>query len=193
MAPTTLSPKLRREASPTIAETASKGPSERTVAIADRSSNGVAAWAVGGVIAMFVEAAYRLAVKAAETVQAGLSPFEWVAFAAIAGSLAYFEGYRAFQVRFGPRIVARAFAFSGEFRPRWIPLAPFHALSLFGGTRAEIARGWLVVALVAGAVFAVRALPFPWRGLVDGGVSIALAWGIVAMTAEFVRRVRRTG
>ena len=51
---------------------------------------------------------------------------------------------------------------------------------LLGGTRRELVRAWVGVGLITLAVFLVRALPMPWRAIVDAGVSSALLLGLCA-------------
>jgi hypothetical protein len=48
-------------------------------------------------------------------------------------------------------------------------------------------HAWGGIALIVIAVFAVRAMPEPWRGIVDCGVCAALAWGFGAILVVSVR------
>jgi hypothetical protein len=153
------------------------------------ASRFAAVWGLFGVAATFVEAIYRLGARALEAIEQGLSPVQWATLALSTVTLVYFEGYRALQRRFAPRVVQRALAVGAE-PLRWKLLAPLYVLSLVGAPRKEFARGWLAVGLIVGAVFAVRAMAEPWRGIVDGAVACALSWGLVALLAESFRGLR---
>jgi hypothetical protein len=146
--------------------------------------NLVAGWAVGAVALTFVEAIARLGDRALATAAAGLAPGEWAALAASVALFGWGEGHRALARRFVPGVVARSFALADR-RPGALAIlaAPLHALALVG---RGAARAWLGVALIVAAVLAVRALPAPWRGIVDGGVAVALVWGLGALLSRFV-------
>ena len=46
---------------------------------------------------------------------------------------------------------------------------------------------WFMVFAIFVLVVIVRALPQPWRGIVDGGVVVGLLWGVVVMWWLFGR------
>ena len=111
----------------------------------------------------------------------GLDPVEWVAFLLLAAAFVYGEGVRALGRRWVPAVVARAREL-GPQSPLWQRvLAPLYAMSLVGASRVVLARAWVGVALIVLAVLVVRALPDPWRGIVDGAVALALSWGLVVI------------
>jgi hypothetical protein len=151
----------------------------------------VSGWAVLSVAATFVEAIYRLSIHALLTLRADLSPGEWLALLTSVVTFAYGEGYRALQRRFAPHVVTRAFEIGARpLRVYTLPIAPLYSLSLVAAPRRVLARAWLGVTLIVCAVLVVRALPFPWRGIIDAGVAVALAWGLCALFLEFLRRCR---
>jgi hypothetical protein len=149
------------------------------------------AWALGLVLLTFVEAIYRLGLRAFETIAAGLSAPEWAVLMVVVVAFTWGEGYRALHRRFGPRLVARAFEGAERARgPLAILALPLRALTLIGEDRRAVARAWLGVALIVAAVLVVRAMPSPWRGIVDAGVSAALCFGFVSILLEARRYVR---
>jgi hypothetical protein len=94
------------------------------------------------------------------------------------------EGVRALERRWVPGVLARA-ALLGPAAPlRHRLLAPLYAMSLVGAPRRTLARAWLGVVLIVLAVFVVRALPEPWRGIVDTAVALALLWGLIAIVRQ---------
>lgn len=148
-----------------------------------------AGWAVLGVTAMFVEAIWRLSMRALHTLDAGLSVAEWTAFGTMLAIFGYYEGFRALHLRFVPALVHRAFSI-GPGRSAAV-LAPFTALALVNVPKASLRHGWLAVALIVAAVLIVRQFPEPWRGIIDGAVAFALSIGLVSMLGRFAARLRR--
>ncbi len=147
----------------------------------------VFAWGVTGVMALLVQAVLRLTPQALQPLreggmdfwQAGLYAL-WVLFAA------YSEGYRGFQGRFSPRVVARAVYLAKHPTPLRVALGPLFCMSFFHATRRGLVAAWTVTILVAIAVIIVRQLPQPWRGIVDGGVVVGLTWGMIAIVINVV-------
>lgn len=145
----------------------------------------IAAWAVLGVAATFVEAVVRLLGRAHAEIERGLSPTQWVILAVATVGMTYLEGHRALRRRFVPSVIARSFEVARRDRSRWAPLAPLYALCLVGAPPWTVARSLLGIAAIVACVFIVRALPSPWRGIVDGAVGVALTWGGVALLVDF--------
>ena len=149
-----------------------------------------AVWAMVGVSLLFAEPTLRLGVRASRTIAAGLRPGEWVGLVVVAAALLYTEGHRALQKRLAPKVVARTLALGRQPSLGAVLLAPLYALSLVRAERRELGRSWLGVVLIAAAVMIVRALPAPWRGIVDGGVALALLWGLVSLWVQFVSALK---
>jgi hypothetical protein len=147
----------------------------------------IAAWGVFGVVGLFGQALWRLTPIALEPIERGMSVNEWSVFAAWVLFSAYFEGYRAFQRRFCPRVVVRAFHLGRTRRPLHVALAPAYCMALFSASRRAMSLAWATVIMVMCFIVALRSVPQPWRGIVDGGVVVALAWGVAAMLYYFVR------
>jgi len=153
-----------------------------------RRSLFAAFWGVGGTVLMLAEGIYRLAKTAVDNLagadlSAGQTAFgaAWMAF------IVYVEGYRAFQKRFSPRVVARALHLADHPRPLHVALAPLYAMALMHTTRRRLIGSWILVAGIVAVILLVRALPPVWRALIDAGVALALAWGTAVMIVYFVR------
>jgi predicted membrane protein len=89
-----------------------------------------------------------------------------------------------------PRTVARAFHLAAEPRGLWVVLAPAYAMALVHAKPRRLAVSWLLVALIVLAVALVRRLPSPWRSIVDAGVVVGLAWGLVSLFLSFARALK---
>lgn len=154
-------------------------------AVAAREYRGGTAWsmwAVLGVTAVFIEAIVKLAARGLVTVRGGLEVLEWLALLLLAGAFLYGEGVRALQRRWVPHVLERSQAVRSA-PLHWRLLAPLYAMLLVGAPRRTLARAWLGVLAIVAAVLLVRALPEPWRGIVDLAVAGALAWGLGALLA----------
>ena len=144
-------------------------------------------WALLGVALLFAVAIARLGARGLATVQAGLEPVAWLALLALTVTFVYTEGIRALQRRWGPHMLRRTTLLRTE--PRlWIHLlAPLYALSLIAAPRRQLARAWAGLLAITAAVLVVRALPEPWRGIIDLAVALALTWGSVAIALAACR------
>jgi hypothetical protein len=147
-----------------------------------------ATWGVAGVVALLGQAIWRLTPMALEPiVEHRLGPAEALIYVAWVLFSLYFEGYRAFQQRFSPRVVARALSLLRQPRPLRVMLAPAFCMAFFHATRRGLALAWGTTIMVIGFVLTLRHVPQPWRGIVDGGVVLALAWGAIAILVYFVK------
>src|SRR6188472_3999241 len=86
----------------------------------------ILAWAVGGVVVLLAEPMKRLGEIGLEALRSGLTPPQLVLFALWTPAILYIEGYRAFQRRFAPRLVARALHLIDHPRPLHVALAPLY-------------------------------------------------------------------
>jgi hypothetical protein len=140
-----------------------------------------AAWGVAGVSLLLGWAIARLSPVAWRAMTAPLSPGHWAALAAVVLAMAFFEGYRGFQRGFSPRVAARARHLSLHPTPLRALLAPFFCIGYFGAPRARRIASFAVSAGVLVLVVLVRRLDQPWRGIIDAGVVVGLAWGLAAL------------
>jgi hypothetical protein len=151
----------------------------------------VASWGVLGVALLLTQAVVRLAPVALEPIRLGaLSTFQALVYAAWVGVSLYSEGYRGFQKAFVPRTVARAF-YLARSKPSWLSfVAPLFCMGLVHARPRRLVTSWAVVTLITCAVIAVRRLPAPWRGVVDGGVVVGLLYGLITLLVVFTRALR---
>jgi len=144
-------------------------------------------WGVGGVLALVGRATVRLSDYAIEAIEAGLTGGQWAILVGWVAFMAYSEGYRGFQKRFSPRVAARALQLAAEPRPLRLLLAPAFCMGLFHATRRRLIASWVLLISIVLLVLLIRGLEQPWRGVIDAGVVVGLAWGWVATLVSAIR------
>ena len=97
------------------------------------------------------------------------------------------EGYRGFQRAFAPRVAARCRYLRDHPTVLRVLTAPIFAMAFYGAPRRRRAAAFAVSAGIVVLVLLVRSLAQPWRGIVDAGVVLGLAWGLVSLTIAWVR------
>ncbi|GMR24718.1 MAG: hypothetical protein BMS9Abin37_3310 [Acidobacteriota bacterium] len=150
----------------------------------------IASWGIAGVIAVIGRALVALTPIAIEPIRAGqLGSWHWVVLLIWVGTNAYAEGVVGFHRKFSPRTVDRALYLGRN--PTWarVLLAPAFCIGLFQATRrVRIVSRSMVVGIVL-LVVTVRQLAQPWRGIIDAGVVVGLALGLLSLIYLFVRAV----
>lgn len=140
-----------------------------------------AIWGVTGVVLLLSSAVYRLSVVALGALSSSWQMQHWAFFLFVIAFMAYAEGYRAFQQRFSPRVAARAKYLLDHPDILRILFAPVFCMGFFHATRRRKITSVSVTAGIIILVLLVRAVPQPWRGIVDLGVVVGLTWGIVSI------------
>jgi len=150
------------------------------------------AWGAGGFLALLAWALMRLGPLVADSLALPWAWFHWALFALNLVLMAWFEGYRGFQQNYAPRFGARCEYLYRQASPLQVLIAP---LVCMGFVNAPKRRVIAALALTSGIILVVllyRQLPQPWRGILDAGVLLGLAWGMAA-TAWHVGLALRNG
>jgi hypothetical protein len=95
--------------------------------------------------------------------------------------MAYAEGYRGFQKAFSPRVAARALYLKKNPCLLHVLLAPFFCMGFFHASRRRKITSFSVTSGIIVLILLVRLLPQPWRGIIDAGVVVGLAWGLISL------------
>lgn len=140
-----------------------------------------AIWGLTGICLLLGSAVYRLAPLAIDGFSYAFSWYHWLSLFIIVLFMAYAEGYRGFQKGFSPRVVARALYLKNHPRILHALLAPFFCMGFFHATRRRKLASVSLTSGVIVLILLVRLIPQPWRGIIDTGVVIGLAWGLVAL------------
>lgn len=101
----------------------------------------------------------------------------------------YAEGYQAFQQKFSPLVVKRAYLLLEKPSIlNWLLAGPY-CMGLFGATRKRMIVSWSITIGVFGLIGLVKKLPYPYRSIVDAGVICGLTYGAASMVFQFFRGV----
>ncbi len=139
------------------------------------------AWGIGGVLLLLMFAIYRLAPMALALENMTLGVLHWFALAFSIVYMAYAEGYKGFHRGFAPRVVARASYLRTHPQLLHIILAPLFCMGYIHATnRRKILSIGLTIMIICFVIIA-RLLPQPWRGIVDAGVVVGLAIGVISI------------
>lgn len=140
-----------------------------------------ALWGMGGVILLLASAVSRLGPLAVDAFSYPFAWYHWAFLLFVVIFMAYAEGFIGFQQRFSPRVAARARYLFRHPRALLVFLAPFFCMGYFHATRRrQITSITLTIGIIA-LVLLVRLVPQPWRGIVDLGVVVGLAWGMITL------------
>lgn len=120
-------------------------------------------------------------------------PLNWYHVALVIFSvvfMAYSEGYRGFQKSFSPRVGRRTVLLAVQPTPTNVALAPLYCMGFYSAPRRVIYTVWGITIMVVILVQFMRMLDQPWRGIVDIGVVVGLAWGSAATLWHCVAALR---
>lgn len=140
-----------------------------------------AVWGILGVTILLGSAIYRLSPLAIASFAEPLGPMHYVGYVVSLFFLGYTEGYKAFQKQFSPRVVARAQYLAANPSALRVLIAPLFCMGFFHATKKRLIISWMLSVGIIGLILIVSRVPQPWRGIVDLGVVVALAWGVIAM------------
>ncbi len=141
-------------------------------------------WGVVQVVSVMVNAVKRLIPIALRPFkQNDLQPFHWLLYFVWCMVMGYTEGYKAFQLKFAPMVVSRAFDLINK--PSFLNylLAGPYSMGMFNASRKRMVVSWLVMGGVFSLVKIVKFLPYPYRSIIDGGVVIGLSYGTLSIIA----------
>jgi hypothetical protein len=138
-------------------------------------------WGIMGVFLLIGGAVYRLIPLALAAFYSPFRWYHWLAWTASVLIMAHAEGYSGFQLHFSPRVAARALYLREHPKTLHIIFAPLFCMGYFHATRRRQAVSLSLTAGIIGLVLAIRRVPQPWRGIIDAGVVVGLAWGFVSL------------
>ena len=149
-------------------------------------------WGASGVAYILIKAIVRVLPIALEPFSKAdgivpLTKFQLSSYILTCLFFAYAEGYKGFQLKFSPLVVARSFTIQPKSSPiHHLLLAPLYSMGLFHATKKRMIVSWCVTIGVATIVAAVKRMPYPWRNIVDAGVVVGLSWGTISILGGYM-------
>lgn len=146
------------------------------------AKNVLGIWGIIQVVSVMANAVKRLIPIALQPFkQNDLQPSHWVLYVAWCLIMAYTEGYKAFQLKFAPMVVSRAFDLVNNPSIFNYLLAGPYSMGMFNASKKRMIVSWAVMAGVFSLVKIVKFLPYPYRSIVDGGVVVGLSYGTLSI------------
>jgi hypothetical protein len=150
----------------------------------------IATWGIVGVVALLARALLALTPLALEPILSGsLGKWHWALLLVWVVTNAYAEGLVGFHQKFSPRTVDRALYLGKNPTFGRVLLGPAFCMGLFHATRRTKIVSWTLLVVVVSLVALMRRLAQPWRGIIDAGVVVGLAIGVVSLCWLFVQAV----
>ena len=140
-----------------------------------------AVWGVAGVLFLLVFAIVRLTFVTIDAFSYDLYWYHWLALGINIFFMAFSEGYRGFQKGFSPRVASRARYLQGHPKVLHVVLGPFFCIGYFHATRRRKVAAISLTLGIMCLVSLVRLVEQPWRGIIDAGVVVGLAWGVISL------------
>lgn len=154
----------------------------------DLKRNLLGLWGVVQVVSVLANAIKRLLPVAIQPFQRkDLSTEHWGLYVGFCLVMAYTEGYKAFQLKFSPMVVSRAFNLVQNSSILRILLAGPYSMGMFGASKKRMIVSWSITAGVFSLVKIVKYLPYPYRSIVDAGVVVGLSYGTLSILAYTVK------
>jgi len=148
-------------------------------------------WGMFGVMAIVLYAIVRLVPYVLAALEVDLDALQWLVLAANVGFMAWSEGYKGFQLKFSPRVAARALYLCREPTSRWtLIMAPLFCIGYFDACRRTKILAWAGTIGIVILVLLVHRLDQPWRGIIDAGVVVGLSWGLISLVVSAVTVIR---
>jgi hypothetical protein len=140
-----------------------------------------AIWGVVGTMALLAYAVWRLGGYAWELTDETLTVFEWAILVLWSVYMFYAEGVKAFGRSFSPRVVARAQYIAKRGNLKQILLAPLFCFGYFHTSRKRLIVTYSVTLGIVLLIVMIRFLPQPWRGILDAGAELGIAYGTLTI------------
>lgn len=138
-------------------------------------------WGISGILILLITAVYRLTSFALDTFSYNLQWYHTIALILSILFMGLFEGYMGFQLRFSPRVAARAKYLRENPRTDLTIFAPLFCMTYFKAPLKRRITSTALTIFIILMIIAVKKIDQPWKGIIDAGVVIGLIWGILSI------------
>ena len=139
-----------------------------------------AVWSVLGLLLLLGYAIWKLSLYTYESLQMPWNWVHWLVFIGFTLFMAHSEGYKGFQKSFSPRYAARTKYLSTHSTLTQCLLAPLFSMGYFHAPQRRVIATVALTIMIVLFILAFQYIPQPWKGLLDAGVVLGLAWGAVS-------------
>ena len=138
-------------------------------------------YSIGGVIAIFSSAIYRLYPHVREGFSFEFSTLNWIVLMAYLIVMIVGKGYFALHRGFVPRVINRSELLieNGNLFDKL--LAPLYCMGFFKAPRKRMIISYVMISLIVSFIVSASKITQPWRGIIDLGVIIGLSLGIFSL------------
>ena len=138
-------------------------------------------YSIGGVIAIFSSAIYRLYPHVKKSMSYEFSTLNWIVLAAYLIVMIVGKGYFALHRGFVPRVVNRSelLVENGNLLDRLF--APLYCMGFFKAPKKRLIISYSMLLLIITFIASASKISQPWRGIIDLGVVIGLSLGILSL------------
>lgn len=144
-------------------------------------------WGIGGIIGLLTYSVFHLAGLGIEAFAYTWDWRHWTVFVLNTAFMAHSEGYKGFQQAFAPRVVARAQTLIDSPSLLRLLLAPLFCMGYFHATRRRLISVYVLTIAIVSFIVIFQYISQPWRGILDWGVVVGLAWGITSIAVFAVK------
>lgn len=137
-------------------------------------------WGAAGFLGLLAWALARLGPLVMDGMALPWAWFHWALFALNLALMAWYEGYRGFQQNYAPRFAARCEYLYRRATVLQVAIAPIVCMGFVNAPRRRVIATFALTFGIVLVVLLYRQLPQPWRGILDAGVVLGLAWGMAA-------------
>lgn len=148
-----------------------------------------ALWGAAGALLLLGYAVWRLTLISLDSLQYELTLLQWVLLILNVVFMAYSEGYKGFQKGYSPRVAARCLYI--QQNPTFLNtlLAPLFVMGYFHTTKKRLIVTYSLTIMIIFFIVTLQYIAQPWRGIIDAGVVVGLAWGIISLCYFLIQAV----
>ena len=146
-------------------------------------------YSIGGVIAIFSSAIYRLYPHVKKSMSYEFSTLNWIVLAAYLIVMIVGKGYFALHRGFVPRVVNRSEQIIENGKLIDKILAPLYCMGFFKAPRKRMIISYVMIFFIVSFIVSASKIAQPWRGIIDLGVIIGLSLGILSLLSLGLKRL----
>ena len=138
-------------------------------------------YSIGGVIAIFSSAIYRLFPHVQKSMSYDFSALNWIILTIYLIVMIVGKGYFALHRGFVPRVINRSelLAKDGKLVDRL--LAPLYCMGFFKAPKKRMIISYVMIFFIVLFIVSASKIVQPWRGIIDLGVVVGLSLGILSL------------